>query len=89
MNASAVHPLHFEEQRVPAIRCCDKPACGVPGMQAGGLAAQSVTVLWGQAPFFLAPVPIPCASAQRDRHRRRRWSQSLTLLQWIERNEPS
>ncbi len=96
MSASAVDPLHSPVAReratgtrsngYPPIRCCDKPACSIRGMQAGGLAAQSVDVLWGLAPFFLAPVPVP---AQRDRHRRRRRSQSLTLVQWVERNEPS
>ncbi len=33
MNASAVHPLHLTEQRVPGIRCCDQPACEVGGQK--------------------------------------------------------
>ncbi len=50
MSAYAVDPLRSPVAReratgTPPIRCCDKPACGVRGMQAGGLAAQSVTVL--------------------------------------------
>ena len=43
MNASAVHPLHLTEQRVPGIRCFDQAAHGWRGVQAGGLAARSVT----------------------------------------------
>ncbi len=56
MNASAVDPLHVAEQRVPPpIRYCDKPAYGVRGMQAGGLAAQSVNVLTSTPPSLAAP----------------------------------
>ncbi len=55
MNASAVDPLHSDPLQedgngspgngYPRSRGCDKPACGLRGMQAGGLAAQSVNVL--------------------------------------------
>ncbi len=74
MNASAVDPLHVAEQRVPPIRCCGKPACGVRGMQAGGLAAQSVTVLQG--------VRLPPSRLHAG-------DPLLLLVQWVERNEPS
>ena len=46
MKTSAVHPLHLTEQRVPGIRGCDKSACGYCCMQAGGLATQSLNVLF-------------------------------------------
>ncbi len=49
MNTSAVHPLHLTEQRVPGIRGYDKPACGYCCMQAGGLATQSLNVLFQYA----------------------------------------
>ncbi len=39
---------------------------------------------WRPSYWRLSPFPV-----QRDRHCRRRRSQFLTLLQWVERNEPS
>ncbi len=39
----------FEEQRVPGIRGCDKPACGYCCRQAGGLVTQSLNVLFQYA----------------------------------------
>jgi len=55
MSASAVHPLHSVEQQVPGIRCWAPiaileqwvQAWPLPlGDQAGGLATQSVNVLF-------------------------------------------
>ncbi len=45
------------------IRGCDKPACGLRGMQAGGLAAQSVTVLQG---VRLPPLRLHAPISLRD-----------------------
>ncbi len=91
MNTSAVDPLHLAEQRVPPIRCCDKPACGTHGMQAGGLAAQSVNVLITRcilqsngSPVRLPPSRLHTPVSRRD------WRGPIALLlQWVERNEPS
>ncbi len=57
MNTSAVHPLHLTEQRVPGIRGCDKPAFGYCCMQAGGLAAQSLNVLFQYASVLRGSTP--------------------------------
>ena len=75
----------------PPIRCCDKPACGVRGMQAGGLAAQSVTVLQGVRlpPSQLhAGDPLLLLVQWVDRDATGGAPIAL-LLQWVERNKPS
>ncbi len=101
MNASAVDPLHVAEQRVPPIRCCDKPACAFRGMQAGGLAAQSVTVLFTRCirratgPRYTSllsrrhagdPLLLLVQWVDRDATG---GAPIALLLQWVERNEPS
>ncbi|MEE8493611.1 MAG: hypothetical protein V3S25_06165, partial [Nitrospirales bacterium] len=74
------------------IRCCDKPACGVRGMQAGGLAARSVgqrTARVRLPPSRLhAGDPLLLLVQWVDRDATGGVPIAL-LLQWVERNEPS
>ncbi len=80
MNASAVHPLHLTEQRVPGIRCFDQAAHGWRGVQAGGLAARSVNV-----PFQVRVPPSRLRAPVLPRDCR---VPVALLLQRVERDEP-
>ncbi len=83
MSASAVDPLHSDPLQedgngspgngYPPIRYCDKPACGIRGMQAGRLAAQSVDVLFTRcilqsngSPVRLPPLRLHAPVSRRD-----------------------
>ena len=64
----------------PRKRGGDAPGRSWPGVQAGGLAAQSVNILLGTGALLSGACPRSEDNGrQRDRHRRRRWSQSPRL----------
>ncbi len=57
MTVRRVPPVAIAAQRVPGIRGCDKLACGCRGMQAGGLATQSLNVLFQYASVLRGSTP--------------------------------
>ncbi len=90
MNTSAVHPLHLTAQRVPGIHGCDKPACGCRGMQAGGLATQSLNVLFQYASVLRGSTPgTDCSLVAMGARLRDSRVPVALLLQRVERDEPS
>ncbi|MEE9203891.1 MAG: hypothetical protein V3U08_02660, partial [Nitrospirales bacterium] len=76
--------------RVPGIRGYDKPACGYCCMQAGGLATQSLNVLFQYASVLRGSTPgTDCSLVAMGARLRDSRVPVALLLQRVERDEPS